>query len=125
MREILINTWVVGGIAMATLATTATVAVTAGDPEWFARGGSITTVLGLLLLVKHQVLCAGADLESAMIEKLHYRRRTVVPIAGTEHYKAEIKHVRRILMDEFLGFGLTLVGTVIWGFGDLLLGLVL
>lgn len=122
MREILINTWLVGGIAGGVAATSLAVSMVGGDPQWFARSGSIVAVFGLLLLVKHGVLCAGKDLESAMLEKLHYRRTRPPPSPGSDAYQAELQHARRILMDEFAGFTMSLVGTVMWGYGDLLLG---
>ena len=121
MREILINTWVVGGIAGGITAGSLALSTMTGDPHWFARSGSIMTVSGLLLLVKHSVLCAGTDLESAMMEKLHYSRRRPPPIRGTADYEKDMRHTRRILMDEMLGFAMSLTGTVIWGYGDLLL----
>ncbi|WP_070988866.1 hypothetical protein [Halofilum ochraceum] len=121
MREILINTWAVGGIAIGITAGSLTLSTATGDPQWFARSGSIMTVFGLLLLVKHSVLCAGADLESAMMEKLHYRRGHAPPVRGTVAYERDLSHTRRILMDEFGGFTMSLIGTVIWGYGDLLL----
>ncbi len=125
MRNILINTWAVTGIAGSVVAVSAIASVTTGNTEWFGRAGSIATVLGLLLLVKHSVLCAGYDLEDAMAEKLHYRRDRPPPTLGSPRYLADLRHTRRILFDEFLGFGVTLVGTLIWGYGDLLLGFVL
>lgn len=121
MREILINTWVVGGIAGGMTAGSLVLSTVTGDPQWFARSGSILTVFGLLLLVKHSVLCAGTDLESAMMEKLHYRRGEAPPVPGTATYERDLRHTRRILMDEFAGFAMSLIGTVIWGYGDLLL----
>ncbi len=53
MRNVLINSWAVIGIVSAVV----TVSITTSDPEWFGRAGSIATVFGLLLLIKHSVLC--------------------------------------------------------------------
>lgn len=125
MREILINTWVIGAVAGGITGGSLALSTMTGDPQWFARSGSIMTVSGLLLLVKHSVLCAGTDLESAMMEKLHYSRRRAPPIRGTDDYEKDMRHTRRILMDEIAGFSMSLIGTVIWGYGDLLLRLML
>lgn len=121
MREILINTWAVAGVVGGITAGSLVFSMMTGEPQWFARSGSIMTVSGLLLLVKHSVLCAGTDLESAMMEKLHYRRGRAPPTPGTDEYEKDMRHTRRILMDEIAGFAMSLVGTVIWGYGDLLL----
>lgn len=120
MRNVLINTWAITGVTAVAVSASLYASVVSGDPGWFARAGSVVTVLGLLLLIKHSVLCAGMDLEDAMMEKLHYRRERSPPSPGSSRYLAELAHTRRILLDEFLGFGITLFGTVIWGFGDLL-----
>lgn len=121
MREILINTWVIGGVAVGATAGSMALSTVTGDAHWFARSGSIMTVSGLLLLVKHSVLCAGTDLDSAMMEKLHYRRGRPPPTPGSAAYLQDLRHTRRILVDEMIGFMMSLVGTVIWGYGDLLL----
>lgn len=120
MRNILINTWGIGVVALGTLGVSAAVAVATSDPAWIARAGSVMTLAGLLLLIKHSVLCASTDLESAMLEKLHYRRREAPPHPGSPAYEADLRHTRRILFDEFTGFMLSVTGTVLWGYGDLL-----
>lgn len=121
MREVLINTWVIGGVASGAAAGSLVLSLVTGEPHWFARSGSVVTVFGLLLLIKHSVLCAGTDIESAMLEKLHYRRGYAPPTRGTAAYERDIRHTRRILIDEMLGFMMSLIGTVIWGYGDLLI----
>ena len=120
MRNVLINTWVAGTIAVGTVSVSAGLTLATGETHWFARAGAILTIVGMLLLIKHSVLCAGMDLHEAMAEKLHYRRGRAPPTPGTARYAAELRHTRRILFDEFLGFGMTLTGTVIWAYGDLL-----
>jgi len=120
VRNILINTWGVAIVAVGTLGVSLVTSLATGNPDWVSRAGSIMTLSGLLLLVKHSVLCAGTDLESAMLEKLHYRRSEAPPRPGTAAYHADLRHTRRILVDEFFGFALSVIGTVIWGYGDLL-----
>ncbi|WP_440995971.1 hypothetical protein [Arhodomonas sp. SL1] len=59
MRDILINSTVAATAVGASLVAS----VASGDSEWFLRSGSIVTVAGLLLMVKHNVLCEGMSLE--------------------------------------------------------------
>lgn len=125
MRDLMINTWIIIAIATGAVGISLLVSLASGDTQWFSRAGSVATVLGLLLLIKHNVLCSGTDLADAMAEKLHYRRMRAPPPPGSKQYREDLRRTRRILFDEFTGFMITIIGTVIWAYGDLLIARVL
>jgi hypothetical protein len=118
MRNILLNTWVVIGIMISVLALSLWRAVQTSDALWISRAGSIVTVLGILLTVKHNIFSESRDIESIVKEKNHYA--VWAPEEDSDEYRDQVSHARVVLRDEYLGAALTLVGTCIWGYGDLL-----
>ncbi|WP_440995970.1 hypothetical protein [Arhodomonas sp. SL1] len=56
-----------------------------------------------------------------MIERLQFRRERPPHRPGSTGYHEAMGRARQIISDELLGFMVLLVGTVIWGYGDLLL----
>jgi len=88
------------------------------DPVWFSRGGSLITVLGLLLTVKHSIFSPGRDLDSIVNEKFHYA--VFAPSRGDAKWESDRKFARKIRRDERLGILMTIIGTIVWGYGDLI-----
>jgi hypothetical protein len=86
-----------------------------GDWTWFARSGAILTALGLVL-ASRKILIARADLVALLadMEQADGSART----ARLESFKRLQRDLDRQVMEK-AGFGLLVVGTLIWGFGDL------
>lgn len=110
---------VVRGFLLASLAAVAGCAwlsVELQDWTWFARSGALLTALGLVL-ASRKILIARADLVALLseMENADGVQRT----ARLESFKRLQRDLDRQVMEK-AGFGLLLVGTLIWGFGDLL-----
>ncbi|WP_439598679.1 hypothetical protein [Falsiroseomonas sp.] len=87
-----------------------------GDWMWFARSGAILTALGLVL-ASRKVLIARADLLALLsdMERVDGAERTV-RLASFKRLQRDID--RQVM--ERAGFALLILGTLVWGFGDLL-----
>jgi hypothetical protein len=90
--------------------------VATADWTWFARSGAILTALGLVL-ASRKILIARADLVALLadMESADGTARTV----RLESFKRLQRDLDRQVMEK-AGFGLLIVGTLIWGYGDLL-----
>jgi hypothetical protein len=88
------------------------------DFSWLGRSGSIITVLGILLTIKHSIFSESRDIKSVVKERNHYA--VYAPDESSEAYKKHEAHAKLIIRDEYLGAAFTIVGTIIWGYGDLL-----
>ncbi len=117
----LMRTWVLVLVASSVLAISLGLSLLWQEPHWLARAGSLVAILGLILMFKRNLLCVIDGTEADLIEKLHYS--PPMPEPGTALYEQEIKRARRILRDEYLGLGVSIIGTIVWGYGDLLIGL--
>ena len=87
-----------------------------GDWMWFARSGAVMTALGLVL-ASRKILIARADLVALLadMERADGAERT----ARLDSFKRLQRDLDRQVMEK-VGFGLLIVGTIVWGFGDLL-----
>ena len=90
--------------------------VATDDWMWFARSGAVMTALGLVL-ASRKILIARADLVALLadMERADGAERT----ARLESFKRLQRDLDRQVMEK-VGFGLLIVGTIVWGFGDLL-----
>ena len=90
--------------------------VATDDWMWFARSGAVMTALGLVL-ASRKILIARADLVALLadMERADGAERT----ARLDSFKRLQRDLDRQVMEK-LGFGLLIVGTIVWGFGDLL-----
>lgn len=91
------------------------VSIATGDWSWFARSGAILTALGLLL-ASRKVLIARADLLALLsdMERADGSERT----ARLESFKRLQRDIDRQVVEK-AGFALLVIGTLVWGFGDL------
>jgi hypothetical protein len=87
-----------------------------GDWMWFARSGAILTAFGLVL-ASRKVLIARADLLSLLseMERVDGAERTT----RLESFKRLQRDIDRQTFER-AGFVLLVVGTLVWGFGDLI-----
>ena len=86
------------------------------DWMWFARSGAIITALGLVL-ASRKVLIARADLLALLadMERADGTERT----ARLASFKRLQRDIDRQVMEK-AGFALLILGTLVWGFGDLI-----
>ncbi|MDA3915619.1 MAG: hypothetical protein PF690_01410 [Deltaproteobacteria bacterium] len=117
MRNILLNTWVVILLVLLMGGVSACYAFINNDYSWVSRSGSVITVLGLLLTIKHSIFSESRDIHSVVREKNHYA--VFAPDRDSDVYKDQTTHAKKIIKDEYLGFFITIIGTIIWGYGDL------
>lgn len=112
LRRIL---WLFLGAAVLAAGAGVWASVVTGDWTWFARSGAVLTGLGLLL-ASRKVLIARADLLALLqeMEDADGAERTA-RLASFKRLQRDID--RQVL--ERAGFGLLMLGTVVWGFGDL------
>jgi hypothetical protein len=92
--------------------------LTTNEFAWFSRSGSIITVLGIMLTIKHNIFSESRDIKSVVKEKNHYANYS--QCEKSDEYKVLEDRAKIIIRDEYLGAALTIVGTAIWGYGDLL-----
>ena len=98
-----------------TMAAAIALSIGTADWTWFARSGAIITALGLVL-ASRKVLIARADLLALLadMERADGTERT----ARLASFKRLQRDLDRQVMEK-AGFALLILGTLVWGFGDL------
>jgi hypothetical protein len=117
MRNVLLHTWVVFLVTISIVSASLFVSVHTSDFAWFGRSGSVMTILGLMLTIKHTIFSDTRDIHKVVMEREHYS--VYAPERDSEDYKEHMDKARKSIRDEYIGFTLTIVGTVVWGYGDL------
>ncbi len=99
-----------------TMAAAIALSIGTADWTWFARSGAISTALGLVL-ASRKVLIARADLLALLadMERADGTERT----ARLASFKRLQRDLDRQVMEK-AGFALLILGTLVWGFGDLI-----
>ena len=118
MRNIILHTGFLLFIATTVGLVSFIYSISSEDFSWVSRAGSIITIFGVLLTLKHHILSESRDIHSIVMEKRHYAKWA--PKEEDEEYQKDIESSRIIMRDEYMGVALTVFGTVIWGYGDLL-----
>ena len=121
MRNIILNTWLLLIIILVAGFGSLCYSISSNDFSWFSRSGSVITIFGLLLTMKHHILSSSRDIDSIVMEKCHYAN--YAPDEGTPSYNENRKNAKIIMRDEYLGVFITITGTIIWGYGDLVYNL--
>ena len=117
------NNQVMAGLCAAILLIGFLAACWKNDFVWFARCGSLVVGLGLVVLCRavvsgHEVkpTIIGADTGLNMNSRAHFER------LGEPVPEYILEQERNLLAIGVLGPLLSIIGTVVWGFGDLLNG---
>ena len=118
MRETILRTWVIVSLALFLLIGSYSYATISEQSLWFGRAGSATTILGLLLTIKHTILAGSRDIHKIIMEKKHYA--VWAPDRESDVYKEDMKFAKHVLRDEYTGLIVTVIGTIVWGYGDLI-----
>ena len=90
---------------------------------WVSRSGSIITVLGILLTIKHKIFLDSLYVHALVANPSFYNNHLPFEKKDDNQNKDLSLHLRQTkerLRDEYIGFALTIIGTIIWGYGDLL-----
>lgn len=86
------------------------------SPESFSRSGAVLVVVGFILIASVGFLSYSKSIEDAMVKKYGYAK--IMPNRDTELYMQRQLETRVAVLEENVGVILTLVGTLIWAYGD-------
>ena len=89
------------------------------SPESFSRSGAVLVVVGFILIASTSFLSYSTSIEGAMIKKNDYAK--IMPDRGSELYMQRQLETRVAVLEENIGVILTILGTVIWAYGDKIL----
>lgn len=117
MKDYLLNTWFVVILICAVAAISLYCSFQLSDFSWFGRSGSIITIFGILLTIKHSIFSPSRDSAAVVRETQSYAK--FAPEKDSDIYKEQLASAKTVIRDEYIGFTITIVGTGIWGYGDL------
>lgn len=111
MRKLLTTTWLLLLILSAWVVFSIYLSFSNNDWEWFQRSGSIITLFGAIIASRKLI-----RLNIKKSIELHNAPDTWKP---SKEKLEEQGYIEEDIKVETTGFILILVGTVIWGYGDL------
>ncbi len=116
-------------LALMTLVLGVYVSLESGDWQWFSRCGSVLVVVGVWL-TSSQILAHNRALRDRSLRWEHRLHRRMRDTPGSAHDWANDKDMRSLLRARYQeeetwsiegqGLYLLILGTLVWGFGDLL-----
>jgi hypothetical protein len=117
MRNVLLHRLMILVVTISIVIVSLFVSFYTLDFAWFGRAGSVMTILGLMLTIKHTILSDTRDIHKVVMARQHYS--VFAPERDSDSYREHMEMARNSIRDEYIGFTLTILGTVIWGYGDL------
>ena len=101
--------------ALATLAAGVVLSIDQNDWSWFSRSGSLIVVYGIILTSHHIFV------HMHNLSHLQHHRTSQIQRDWAKESKYEFIHdnVEQSWMNEKSGLLMLVLGTLIWGFGDL------
>lgn len=123
------KTWVAYGLVAFAFGTGGVLSVGSGDWTWFARAGSLVVAIGIVL-TSSQIIEHNRRLRQRRVDiERQLRRQTQLSTSANRDWAGD-DSIRSLLRSrtreeyawEIEGHGLYMlvVGTLVWGFGDLL-----
>jgi len=102
--------------AFVTLAAGVALSVESGDWSWFSRSGSLIVVYGIIL-TSHHIFVHVHNLNH-----MQHHRNSQIQRDWARETKHEFIHddIEHTWMNEKSGLLMLVLGTLIWGFGDLI-----
>jgi len=91
------------------------VSIKSKEFKWFQRVGAILTIFGTLFILKHTIM---STLEQEVINRHGYAR--YAPSKKSQEMKEQTNKVSNALKMEKISIIMTMLGTIIWGYGDLI-----
>lgn len=85
------------------------------NADLLASSGAVLTVCGIYLSFSHTILLSSKDDHKLMCNKLEYS--LFLPDEDSPHYNQQLLRAKQFLYSERIGFGLSVIGTVIWAYG--------
>lgn len=117
MKKILCNTIILLGITVIIEILASYYSITTHEWHWFGRSGSIVVLFGGILSSRRLIRMG--------LENFFKHETTVNGghFTPTEEEKEAEKQLRKDIQAAQIGICVIIVGTLIWGFGDLLSGM--
>ena len=115
MNKILSNIYLFPFLAICAVCLSLVASYTTRNWDWFARSGSIVTMVGIILSVR-PILRMGV---AKYIEEQKTQDNGSI-LGDTPKEIVEDRQLKLDVLGLYIGNFMTVVGTLIWGYGDLL-----
>jgi len=115
MIKFILHPLILSIIPLGILLISLIVSIKSKNFKWLQRSGSIVTIFGTLLLLRVTIT---ANFEQEFIKRTNYA--FWASDKESKERKEQEKDIKKEIDLERFGLAMVLVGTVIWGYGDLL-----
>ena len=112
------NILVINLLAIASLVAGAWFSLLSGDWQWFSRSGSLLVVLGILL-TSSQIIENGRRIRMRRQQHASHFKHDYADDLDRHRLDHASIHEEDLWHDGLRGLKLLVVGTLVWGFGDL------